>query len=113
MSIADVYNVPSDQTDLQRWSFLHMVLHRDQNLSIYRTKNVLLPEFVLDPIDPSPNSQWFQNHQTMHDNVDQELNVPQFNLIDVDWTQDTSRIGWIQAHAQLHQQEAEALEDFS
>ena len=113
MSMADVYNVPTDDRELQRWSFLHMVLHRGQILAAKRRFNVILPEFVLDPIDLRPDGTWFQQHQLMHDNVDLVLGVQHFNLTDVDWQSDVSRIGWIQAHAQLHQTEATALEVFS
>lgn len=111
--MADVFNVPTDDRQLARWTFLHMVLHRDQILQVKRAFNLILPEFVLDPMDLRPQGIWFQQHQVMHDNMDQVLNVQQFNLIDVDWESDASRIGWIQGHAQLHQSEAIVLGTFS
>ena len=113
MSVANVYNVPTNDQQLSQGSFLHMALHRDQILAVKRAFNVILPEYVIDPIDLRPDGIWFQQHQQMHDNIDQVLNVEQFNLIDVDWTNEASRIGWIQGHAQLHQQEAETLGVFS
>lgn len=113
MSILDVYNVPTTDDELARWSVLHMILHRGQIQAASRQFKVMLTEYVLDPLDTTPNSAWFQQHQLMHDSLDQLLGVAQFDLIDVDWTQAAQRIGWIQGHAQLHQQEADKLEVFS
>lgn len=113
MSVLNVFNIPGTDTELAQWSFLHMVLHRSENAAVLRQHNVILIEFILDPIDPTPNSAWFQQHQQMHDAVDQIVGVAQFNLIDVDWTDEGQRLGWFQSHAQLHQQETNALETFS
>jgi hypothetical protein len=113
MSILNVFNVPTTPQELAQWSFLHMALHRDENLAIRRQNNILLPEYVLDPMDLTPNSAWFQQHQLMHNNIDQILGVAQFDLIDVDWSDPAQRVGWIQGHAQLHQQETKALDVFS
>ena len=113
MSVLNVFNIPGTPEELTQWSFLHMALHRSENQAIFRQKNVILPEFVLDPIDPTSNSAWFQQHQLMHDNVGQVVGVAQFNLIDVDWSDEAQRIGWFQSHAQLHQQETDALETFA
>ena len=111
--MANVYNVPTDDRQLEKWATLHMILHRGQILAAKRQFNVILPEFVLDPIDLREDSGWFQQHQLMHDNLDRVLGVQQFNLTDVDWKSEVSRIGWIQAHAQLHQTEATQLGVFS
>lgn len=113
MSVADIFNIPGTATELAAWSFLHMALHRSEIQAVLRQKNVILIEFVLDPIDVTPNSVWFQQHQSMHDAVDQQMGVAQFNLTDVNWTDDAQRLGWFQSHAQLHKQETDALETFS
>jgi hypothetical protein len=113
MSIQDVWNVPNTPDELTQWSVLHMILHRDQIRAVYVKYNTLLAEYVLDPIDVRPNSMWFQQHQLMHNAVDALTKVAQFDLVDVDWSDPTQFVGWIQAHAQLHQQEATALDAFS
>jgi hypothetical protein len=113
MSIANIFNVPSTDHELAEWSFLHMALHRSENLAILRKYNILLPENILDPVDTTPGGSWFQDHQVMHNNIDQVLGVAQFNLLDVDWDNESQRIGWIQGHAQLHQTETNALDVFS
>lgn len=113
MSVLNVFNIPGTPEELTEWSFLHMALHRSEILAVLRQKNVILTEFVLDPIDLTPNSAWFQQHQQMHDAVDQQVGVAQFNLIDVDWQDEAQRLGWFQSHAQLHKQETDALETFA
>lgn len=113
MSVADIFNMPTTPSELAEWSFLHMVLHRSENAAIQQQFNTLLPEYVLDPMDTTPNGTWFQQHQLMHDNIDQVMGIAQFNLTDVDWTKETERVGWIQGHAQLHKQETDALETFA
>jgi hypothetical protein len=113
MSVADVFNVPTTPAELARWSMLHMILHRSENRAVQAKYHVILPEYVLDPMDTRPESEWFQNHQTMHNNVDQVTGVAQFNLIDVSWSDPAQLIGWIQGHAQLHKQETDILGVFS
>lgn len=113
MSVLNVFNVPGTAEELAQWSFLHMALHRSEILAVFRRRNVILTEFVLEPIDTTPNSAWLQQHQQMHDEVDQQTGVAQFNLIDVDWSDEAQRLGWFQSHAQLHRQETDALETFA
>lgn len=113
MSVLDVYNVPTTPDELSRWGTLHMILHRSQITAANGRYGVILPEFVLDPVDTTPNSSWFQQHQQMHNDIDQLTGVAQFDLIDVDWEEEAQRIGWIQGHAQLHQQETTVLGVFS
>lgn len=113
MSVLDIFNVPNTPEELQRWSFLHMALHRSENLAVLRQHGIILVENFLDPIDVTPNGSWFYDHQVMHNNVDQILGIEQFNLLDVDWEDSSQRIGWLQSHAQLHKQETDQLEVFS
>lgn len=113
MSVVDIFNVPTTPEELQRWSFLHMALHRSENLAVFRRFNILLVENILDPIDLQPNSGWFYDHQVMHNNMDQILGIEQFNLLDVDWDDPGQRLGWLQSHAQLHKQETDKLETFA
>lgn len=113
MSVADIWNMPTTEEELIRWGTLHMIVHRDQNTAIFRRFSIVLPEYWLDPPDFETESVWLLNHQTMHNNIDGVLNVAQFNLLEVDWNDPEERIGWIQSHAQLHTQEANALQVFT
>lgn len=110
MSIVDLFNIPGDDVQLAFWARMHVIWHRSCNLLIFQKHNVILPEYVLDPIDADDPGVFLQNHQTMHNNIDSVLNIQSYDLQDVDWANQTQRIGWFQAHAQLSQQEANALE---
>ena len=110
MSIADLFNIPGDDQQLFYWSRMHLVWHRSCNLAIFQQQDIILPEYLLDPLPVGDPGQWLQNHQTMHNNLDTLLGVQTYNLTDVDWGDEQQRIGWFQAHAQLSQQESNALE---
>ena len=113
MSVVNIFNVPTTPNELAQWSFLHMAMHRGQNLAVFRQFKVYLPEYVLDPFDPQASGGWFYNHQLMHNNMDAILGVSPFDLIDVQWSDEAQRIGWVQSHAQQHQQETNQLDVFS
>lgn len=109
MSVGDVFNVPVTPSDEAQWSFLHMALHRSQNLAIFRKYNAILPEYVLDPVNFASPGAWLEQHQQMHNNVDSVLGISAINLVDVDLSDLGERDGWVQEHAQLHQSETNAL----
>jgi hypothetical protein len=113
MSVADIFNIPSDDDELARWSTLHMIWHRDMNRAIFETMNVLLPEYILDPADFSTRSNFLQAHQTMHNNLDALLSISPYDLTDVDMSNADQRAGWFTEHAQLTRQESNALGVFA
>jgi hypothetical protein len=82
------------------WSRMHMIWHRYA---------IILAEFLLDPIPTEEIDIFLANHQTMHNDLDAILQVPSQDLTNVDWEDETQRIGWFQAHAQLTQQESNKL----
>jgi hypothetical protein len=109
MSVADMFNIPGDERQEAHWSIMHMVLHRSENQAILTQFHVILPEYILDPVNWDDPRLWLQQHQLMHNYIDQGLGIDGENLTDVDWSDLGSRAGWIQAHAQLHQLETNAL----
>ena len=113
MSVADIFNVPSNDQELAAWSNLHMIWHRSMNLAAFEQFNVALPEFILDPADFSSRSGFLQNHQTMHDNLDALYGVASYNIIDVDMTDPSQRAGWFAAHAELTRSESNAAGVFA
>jgi hypothetical protein len=109
MSVADIFNFPATEQDTAQWSILHMILHRSQLREVFLRYNTVLQEYVLDPIPTDDPRLWLQQHQQMHNDVDAVLGLSSENLTEVDWEDQGSKAGWIQAHAQLHQQETNAL----
>lgn len=109
MSVADIFNIPGDAAQLASWAMLHMIWHRSCNVEIFRQHNIILPEFILAPINTEAADGFLENHQTMHNNLDAILGVSSYDLMNVAWNDENQRIGWFQAHAQLTRQEANKL----
>lgn len=113
MSVVNIFNIPGTDEEQKTWSLLHMILHRDMISAIGKVHNVVLPEFILDPWDPTKPGSWFYDHQLMHNQMDGVLGVSPINMVDVKWSDPNERIGWFQAHAIQHQQETQTLGVFA
>jgi hypothetical protein len=108
--IADLYNVPTTDAERAQWSFAHMAHHRDINAKIYLLVKVVLPEYILDPIDPASTGQWEDQHQLMHDNQNQLLGITGQDLTGVDWKDQRLLAAWIFLNSQEHYQASNILE---
>lgn len=86
-----------------------MIWHRSAIVEIQRQFAIILAEFLLDPISVDEIDVFLANHQTMHNDLDAILQLASQDLTNVDWDDETQRIGWFQAHAQLTQQESNKL----
>jgi hypothetical protein len=75
---------------------------------IRKQYNIILPQYILDPIDTSRDSAWSDNHIIMHNNNDAVLGVTSYDISQIDWTQKSTLPGWIWIHYQLHYAEAQA-----
>lgn len=108
MSVPDLANVPTTTEQLAWFSFAHADLHVRTNTYIRGAFGILLPSYILDPIDTSRNSAWDDNHLIMHNNTDAILGVSGYDISEVDWSDRESIPGWIWLHYQLHYAEAQA-----
>lgn len=109
MAVAAVFNVPVDDVSLAQWSFAHMANHRDILLAIYNNFHIALPEYALDPFDPTDETNWEYLHQQMHDQMNAVCGVEGNNLLLVDWQDENARAGWIQLNATEHRQVSDFL----
>lgn len=112
MSVADLFNIPSTNTEMAAWSFQHMAHHRLINAAIQQTYSIDLPEYILDPVNLADPQAFLNQHQEMHNNTDRLFNISGFDLTDVDWSDPGQRAGWIFLNAQLHVAEADATGAF-
>lgn len=108
MGLADLFNVPRNDAELAAWAFAHMAHHRDLNTQARKIHNILLPEYVLDPIVPGNVQDFLNLHQIMHNNIDIVFGVAGNDLSQVDWTDVSQREGWIYLNATQHVAEAQA-----
>lgn len=109
-ALASLYNVPSTDTERSQWSFAHMAHHRDINRRLYELTLVALPEFILDPVNPTDTGSWEYQHQQMHNNQNQLLGIAGFDLSELDWTKQNELAGWVFLNALEHRQAADILE---
>lgn len=109
-AVADLYNVPSTDTERAQWAFAHMAHHRDIIRRLYELVGVTLPEYSLDPVDPSNTGQWEYQHQLMHDAQNQLLGISGFDLSEVSWKDQNLLTGWIWLNGNEHLQAADILE---
>ena len=108
--LANLFNVPQTDSERATWSFDHMAHHRDINAAIYRLIAVALPEYILDPIDPTDPGQWEDQHQLMHDNQNAILGIQGQDLTGVDWKNPELLTAWIFLNSSEHYQAAQILE---
>lgn len=109
MSIANLANVPNSPETLSSWSFAHAAHHRDIIAAIYRTKQIKLIEFPLDPMILENPGAWGYNHQSMHSQMDEILGINPFDLTDVNWDDQSQRAAWIWLNFQEHLQASNKL----
>jgi hypothetical protein len=109
MPVANLFNVPIDDTTLAQWSFAHMAHHRDILLAIYNDFHVALPEYALDPFNPTERDNWEYLHQQMHDQMNAICGVDGNNLLFIDWQNENARAGWILLNGAEHRQVGDFL----
>lgn len=109
-AIANLYNVPSTQNELDNWAFAHMAHHRDINRRIFELTQVRLPEYVLDPVNPRDPYVWLYQHQQLHNEMDALLGISGNDLLDVDFSDRDELAGWIWLNSSEHFQASNILE---
>lgn len=107
--IASLYNVPGSAEELARWSSIHMAHHRDIIRKIYELSGIALPEYLIDPINPDQPGPWDDLHQAMHQQMDALLGISGFDLLGVDWKNQSLLAAWIFLNAAEHKQAADIL----
>ena len=108
--VAALFNVPGTNAELSTWASAHASHHRDIIRRIYELTGVNLPQWVLDPINPSDTGVWENQHQQMHQIMDAVLGIDGFDLTSVDFKNQEALSGWITMHSNEHFQAANILE---
>jgi hypothetical protein len=104
MSLPYLYAQPEDQDDWLAWAFNHAANHYDWIPAIGAQKNIFgLQQFVLSPIDPENMGAWLYQHQISHDQANAALGTSGYNLIDLDWKDESQFAMWLRLNATEHQ----------
>jgi hypothetical protein len=109
-SVASIANIPRTEDQRLVWSFAHASHHYDIIRVIYQITKIALPVYILDPFDINNASVWNDQHQAMHNDMDQLLGISPFNLDDVDWKDEKTLASWIFNNFSEHYQAANILE---
>ena len=106
MALQDISQVPMDPDAFSRWSFANMAHHRDIFRVIYETTGIQLPESPLDPFNPADDSfsTWLVQHAHMHYDQNAVLGIDSNNLLDLDWSDQSSLQAWMLQHFSEHDQ---------
>ena len=86
-----------------------MAHHRDIISAIRNQFALVLAEYPLDPIPLQDPNAWVYQHQIMHQQFDQVLNISGFDLTDVSFRDKGLLAGWIQLNSTEHYQAAAIL----
>jgi hypothetical protein len=108
-AVASLFNVPANQQELNMWAFAHAAHHLDINTRIAVLGGTPIQSFVLDPINIHDMQNWLYQHQYMHQQMDAQLGISGYNLVDVDWRDQDQFAGWIDSNANEHYQIANLL----
>ena len=109
MSLAGIYNVPTNEENLAQWAFSHMAHHRDIIRVVYELTTIALPEYILDPFNPLDRTNWEYTHQVMHQQMNLLIGVEGNDLLGLDWSDENKRAAWIQLNASEHRQIGDIL----
>lgn len=113
MTLATLFNIPSDPFAFQQFSFSNAEHHVLIANAIQTLYNQATPAYILDPI-PVLDSQggagvWLYNHQAVHNFQNAVLGIAGNDLTGVDWQKPDEVADWINLHAEEHRTAATRL----
>lgn len=110
MSIASFTVPPRSIEQFSVWSFSHMAHHRDIIRRIRETTGTNLFEYALDPFNPADLGVWAEQHQAMHDDMNQALyGVDGADLTGIDWQDQDNLSAWLARNYAEHARVATTL----
>jgi len=103
MSIAQLFNMPTNSFELAQWTLANAASHQFILVNLQKKNpGVMFASFVLDPIDERDVQNFLLRHQLMHNQFNQALNIPGNDYTELDPTHPGSyNIIW-QQHANEH-----------
>ena len=102
MALASLFNQPSDERSLMRWSFSNADGHTRIINAIAAQRGVNLTQYILDPIDARDLQGFLRRHQTMHNDMNGVLGLAGQDLSDVDFKNPKQLAAFIFIHAVEH-----------
>ena len=109
MGLPLLFRVPDAPEDWRAWSFNHAAIHNDWIAAVQREKNLLITQFLLDPVDLNNLGFWIYNHQNAHNQVNEALGTQGLDLLSYDLGNPDDLVEFIQLNGNEHQRIATAL----
>lgn len=109
MALATLYNVPSDDDELNIFSFANADQHTNIARGLIAQYNVFPPVYVLDPLPLRDMGTWLEQHQILHNIMNGVLGTNSNDLTAVDFSDQDQLTEWIWLHAQEHFAAADLL----
>jgi len=109
VSLPAIYGRPKTQDEWSAWSFNHAANHNDWIPQIFRVKNQIATQYLLDPLDPNDLGMWLYEHQSAHDQANFALGTQGYNLLSLDWQDEDQFAQWLRLNGAEHQRISAAL----
>lgn len=109
MALPTLYNIPTNMRDFAVFSFTNMDEHRKIITSVRSAYNVILQEYIIDPVPFEDFPAWAYRHQQMHNQQNAVLGITGNDLTTVDLSKPDQLASWIALHANEHYQAASIL----
>lgn len=109
MSVADLFNIPENESDFQIFSFHNQDMHRQIVNALAAQKNITLPLYPIDPIPFGDLAGWAIIHQALHNDLTGALGIVGNDFSSIDPQNKSELAAWIFLHAEEHVQAANQL----
>ncbi len=109
MALASLFTIPKTPEEWRVWSFSNQDSHNRIVEAIHAQKQKILTVLALDPIQQNDLAGWLRNHQQMHNDMDDILNIDGADLTVPDPSDQKAYSDFVFRHAREHQQAEELL----
>jgi hypothetical protein len=99
-----LFSIPGDdERALQQFMFWHEFDHFEINAALQSQRNVFVPSRILYPFNIEGVSEWLEQHQQTHNDINAALGVPTgADLSQLDLRDGRSIQAWVYQNAQEH-----------
>ena len=101
MALAQIQNTPQTEQDKGVFDFSHQDIHMRLIDYLQSLDPAVLDQWVLDPFDVASEVNVYQ-HQNMHNQLDNLLGTPNYDMTTLNWADQGSRSDWVNNNYQSH-----------
>ena len=109
MSLATLLYPPPTDRGMDEYGWANLDHHRIITSAIFKQREVRIQEYTIWPIRADNFDDFLRQHQSWHDAINAELNIPGTDLTNVDFQNQQQRDAWYWIHFIQHRAYAIAL----